>query len=211
MPKTVELLFVRCVSQARETKWAVCEPVTRFNLLDGCEHSLLFFEDSLKDWTFYLLSVCHLQLQWCTMGCRLQLALTNEKWPWRLFRFWRIKAQLNKKIKVWLFNENGLCVSERPSLWVLVLQQKCCVVLCSRYMLCVCCWLHLNVAFCFFSLNFYFCTNVTPRPVLSLWEMYFSFYYDYDAVSLFCLWHCKENMNKDIILHVVLLWSSLAL
>lgn len=48
VPKTVELLFVRCVSQARETKWAVCEPVTRFNLLDGCEHSLLFFLESSK-------------------------------------------------------------------------------------------------------------------------------------------------------------------
>lgn len=130
VPKRVELLFVRCVSQALESKWAVCEPVTQFNLLDGCEYSLLFFLESSKIglFTFRLPSaaaVMHdglppeISLDQCEMALAALSILENQGWTEQ------------KKKKVWLFNENGLCVSERPSLWVLCCNKSvvlCCVV-----------------------------------------------------------------------------------
>lgn len=125
------------------------------------------------------LPVCHLQLKWCMMGCYPQLErpeiLSTKKKPGPMKNgpdgsFDSKESRLNwtkkKKKIVWLFNENGSCVSECALLWVLCCKKvKCCFVLCCRYVLCVCCWLHLNVMVSFLFYIFIFVPMC--RPALS--------------------------------------------
>lgn len=89
--------FVRCVSRICERKLAVCEPVTRFNLLGGFEHSQLF--SLWENWTlrFAICSCDGTRETAAWSGRGLMWALSNEKYPWRLFLFRRIKTELKKK------------------------------------------------------------------------------------------------------------------